>query len=81
MVTAALTDTWGIPKRTPVIDVAGERIGSVIDADVYAVVVERGFFFPSEHLVPFADVDRYEDGKLFLKVSKAQVLSEHDTVD
>lgn len=67
---------WGIPIGTPVFDAAGEKLGTVREADVYALVVERGFFFVTDHEIALDEVDRLEDGKLVLKRTKAQLLGD-----
>lgn len=68
---------WSIPNGTPVYDAAGERIGTVCDADIDALIVARGRFFVHEYAVDMADVDRLERGRLVLRVSKDAVLNGH----
>ncbi len=70
----ATSGGWGIPVGTPVYDVAGEKVGTVADADSYDLVVERGFFFVHSYPVRLSNVERYEHGALHLKVTKDQVL-------
>lgn len=70
----ATTGGWGIPVGTPVYDVAREKVGTVVDADAYDLVVERGFFFVHSYPVRLSDVERYEHGALYLKVTKDQIL-------
>ena len=74
--TAHLND--GIPVGTPVFDAAGERLGRVVSADPYVLIVGRGLIFIREFPVDLADVDRYEDGRLFLGLAKEQVVGERD---
>ncbi len=70
----ATTGGWGIPIGTTVYDVAGEKVGTVVDADAYDLVVERGFFFVHSYPVRLSHVERYEHGALYLKVPKDQIL-------
>ena len=70
----AIDGGWGIPVGTPVYDLRGEKIGTVVDADPYELVVERGLFLVRHYPVKLSDVDRFEDGKLYLKRTKEQVL-------
>lgn len=65
---------WSIPLGTPVFDVAGERVGMVVGADLEAIKVARGRFLPSTRAIPLALVGRYDDGKLFLTVTAKQAL-------
>ncbi len=69
-----LNAAWSIPIGTPVHDAAGSRIGTVCDAGIDALIVERGRFFVHEYAVEMTDVDRLEQGRLVLKVSKEAVL-------
>ena len=74
--TALLND--GIPVGTPVFDSAGERLGRVVGADPYVLIVGRGLIFTREFPVDLANVDRYEDGRLFLGLAKDQVVGDRD---
>lgn len=76
MVTVATTAEagFGIPRGAPVLDAAGEKLGTVREADAYALVVERGFLFVTDFEIPLDEVDRYEDGRLILKRTKREVL-------
>ncbi len=65
---------------TPVYAFDGERLGVVIQADPYQMIVEQGWFFVHDYEVHLSDVDCYEDGMLFLRLTKAQVV-DANTVD
>ena len=71
---------WSIPIGTPVFDVAGERIGSVVGADLHALKVARGRLRRATLAIPLALVARYEDGKLFLSVSAAKAIEQAEAV-
>jgi len=66
---------WSIPNGTPVHDCAGVRIGAVCDAEIDALIVARGRFFIHEYAVAMTDVDRMEQGRLVLRVTKDAVLN------
>lgn len=70
-----LESAWTIPNGTPVHDVNGTKIGKVCDADIDALVVTHGRFFVQEVAIDMADVDRVEQGRLVLKVTKDAVLN------
>jgi hypothetical protein len=70
-----LDAAWSIPNGTPVHDVNGTKIGKVCDADIDALVVTHGRFFVHEVAIDMADVDRVEQGRLVLKVTKDAVLN------
>ncbi len=76
MVATIMDESWGIPLGTEVYTVDGEHLGSVVDGDSYELVVERGFFILHDYQIKLSDVDRFEDGKVFLTLTKEQV--EHE---
>lgn len=76
MVATTLDEGWSIARGTPVYTADGEKLGGILSADAYTLVVERGFLFPTDYVVAIADVERYEDGRLFLKLTKTQVLGD-----
>jgi len=55
----------------------GEKVGSVHSIGSNYLVVEKGFFFPTDYYVPFSAVSTYDDadGKVYLNVSKADALN------
>ncbi|MDQ3657400.1 MAG: PRC-barrel domain-containing protein [Chloroflexota bacterium] len=71
-----MDESWGIPIGTDVYTVDGEHLGSVVDGDAYELVVERGFFFIHDYQIQLSDVDRFEDGKLFLVLTREQIEQE-----
>lgn len=72
---AALGD-WQIPLGAPVSDAAGEKLGSVRAADAYALIVGQGVRFVTEWEIPLHEVEPYEDGRLILKRTKAELQQE-----
>jgi hypothetical protein len=69
----ALDQSWGIPVGTDVYTADGEHLGSVVEGDSYELVVERGFFIIHDYQIKLSEVDRFEDGNLFLSLTKEQV--------
>ena len=55
----------------------GEKVGSVHSIGSNYLVVEKGFFFPTDYYVPFSAVSTYDDadGKVYLNVSKSDALN------
>lgn len=72
MVATIMDESWGIPLGTEVYTVDGEHLGSIVDGDSYELVVERGFFILHDYQIKLSDVDRFEDGKVFLTLTKEQ---------
>lgn len=73
---ATAGESWGFPLGTEVYTVDGEHFGSVVEGDSYELVVERGFFILHDYQIKLSDVDRFEDGKVFLTLTKEQVVHE-----
>lgn len=48
----------------------GDKVGSVIAANNEYIVVEKGWFFPTDYYIPMNAVSSYDDGKLYLNVTK-----------
>lgn len=76
MVVAAMEASWGIPIGTDVYTAEGEHLGSVVEGDSYDLLVERGFFFIHDYQIRLSDVDRFEDGKLVLILTREQAENE-----
>jgi len=55
----------------------GEKVGSVHSIGSNYLVVEKGFFFPTDYYVPFSAVSTYDeaDGKVYLSVTKDDALN------
>lgn len=73
---SATLGDWQIPLRAPVYDAAGEKLGSVRAADAYALIVGQGVRFVPAWELPLDEVERYEDGRLILKRTKAELQQE-----
>ena len=73
MVSGVMDESWGIPVGTEVYTSDGEHLGSVVDGDAYELVVERGWFFVHDYQIHLSDVGSFEDGKLFVSLTKAEV--------
>jgi hypothetical protein len=76
MVATTFEESWGIPVGTEVSTADGEHLGSVVEGDAYELVVERGWFLIHDCQMQLSGVDRFEDGKLFLKLTKEHVEKE-----
>jgi len=54
----------------------GEKVGEIDAVEQDYFVVRKGFFFPSDHYVPFSAVDSYDDNAVYLNVTKDGALNE-----
>lgn len=73
MVSLSIDESWGIPIGTEVYTSDGELLGAVVEGDAYELVVERGWFFVHDYQIHLSDVGSFEDGKLVLSLTKAEV--------
>lgn len=62
-----------LPVGTPVVDARGDTVGSLTGTDPDGLVVEHGILFVSTLIVPYAAVDRVEDGTVVLGWTKAEL--------
>lgn len=65
-----------IEEGTDVYGSDGEKVGSVVAVQPHYLVVEKGFFFPTDYYIPRSALTSYDDGKVFLNVSKDDALNQ-----
>ena len=59
----------------------GEKVGSVVSVQPNYVVVEKGFFFPTDYYIPASAITSVDDNKVYLTVTKDAALNQGwDTV-
>lgn len=71
-----LGDMVELHEGMDVVGVDGDKIGKIVAVDNQQIVVEKGFFFPSDHAIPMSAVEAADDDKVYLNVSKDQVLNQ-----
>ena len=67
---------WAFREGDDVYGSDGEKVGSVVAVHPGYLVVEKGFFFPTDYYVPTSAVANYEDGGIYLNVTKEQALDQ-----
>lgn len=69
--------TWGdIREGADVYGSDGEKVGSIVSVRSNYIVVEKGFFFPTDYYIPVSAVSTIEDGRVYLNVSKDAALNQ-----
>ena len=64
-----------------VLGIDGEKVGTIAEVQPSYLVVEKGFFFPTDYYIPMSAVSSAGDGQVFLNVAKdAALQSGWDTV-
>ena len=71
-----MTEQMIIPEGTEVIAADGDKVGKVIGAEGDYLIVEKGFFFPTDYYVPRTAINAYDGDKAYLAVTKDQALSQ-----
>jgi uncharacterized protein (TIGR02271 family) len=73
--------TGDITVGTEVFGSDGGKVGTVAEVHPQYVVVEKGFFFPTDYFIPTSAIASGGDGQIYLNVSKDNALhSGWDTV-
>src|SRR5688572_22334392 len=52
----------------------GDKVGKVADVQASYLVVEKGFFFPTDYYIPFSAISHAGDGQVLLNVTKDAAL-------
>lgn len=67
---------WNIPEGTDVIGADDHKVGKVVAAQDTFIVVEKGFFFPSDYYIPTTAIANYDGDKVYLTVTKDEALNQ-----
>ncbi len=54
----------------------GDKVGKVVGFDGQYIVVEKGFFFPSDHYIPSSAITSVGDDEVYLSVTKDAALNQ-----
>lgn len=65
---------WQIPEGVEVVGSDGEKVGKVIAVTPSYVVVEKGFFLPTDYYVPRDAIGGFDGAKVTLTVAKGEAL-------
>jgi len=67
---------FNISEGTDVYGSDGEKVGSVVAVQPNYVVVEKGFFFPTDYYIPTSSIASEDEGRVYLSVTKDQALNQ-----
>lgn len=70
------TSQWQFMEGDEVFGSDGDKIGEIAAADETYIVVKKGWLFPSDHYIPRSAISTYEDGNIYLAVTKDQALNQ-----
>src|SRR5919107_3765951 len=71
----ATTDQWNLREGTEVFGSDGSKVGKVIAVHDNYLVVEKGFFFPTDYYVPTSAIANYDGDTVYLNVGKDEALN------
>lgn len=54
----------------------GDKVGSIVALRQNYLVVEKGFFFPTDYYIPMGAISTYQDGRVYLNVTKDAALNQ-----
>jgi len=55
----------------------GEKVGTIVAVDPTYIVVEKGFFFPTDYYIPLTAISRVDANGVVLAVTKDEALHQH----
>jgi hypothetical protein len=67
---------WQIPEGTDVVGADGDKVGKVVAAEASYIVVEKGFFFPTDYYIPRMAINTFDGDKVYLSVTKDEALNQ-----
>ena len=67
---------WNFSEGTDVIGSDGNKVGEVVAVHQNYVVVEKGFFFPTDYYIPTSAIANYDGDKIHLNVTKDAALDQ-----
>ena len=70
------SDNVELKPGMDVVGSEGDKVGKIASLDGNRIVVEKGFFFPSDYYIPMTAVDNADDDKVYLNVTKDEALAQ-----
>src|SRR3712207_5064203 len=67
---------WNFAEGTDVVGSDGNKVGEVVAVHQNYVVVEKGFFFPTDYYIPTSAIANYDGDKIYLNVTKDAALDQ-----
>lgn len=64
-----------LTEGTDVYGSDGEKVGRVISVYTNYVVIEKGFFFPTDYFIPIDAIASYDGDKAYLNVTKDEAMN------
>jgi len=71
-----MSQQWNFSEGTDVVGSDGEKVGEIVAVQSNYIVVEKGFFFPTDYYIPTSAIGNYDGDKVYLNVSKDDALNQ-----
>jgi uncharacterized protein (TIGR02271 family) len=69
-----MNQQWSIREGADVIGSDDHKVGEVVAVHSEYIIVEKGFFFPTDYYIPSRAVATYDGNKVYLNVTKDEAL-------
>jgi hypothetical protein len=69
-------EQWNFREGDEVFGGDGGKVGKVVAVRPRYIVVEKGFFFPTDYYIPTSAIGTYDGNKVYLTVSKDEALNQ-----
>ncbi|MDP9359507.1 MAG: DUF2171 domain-containing protein, partial [Chloroflexota bacterium] len=69
-------EQWTFAEGTDVVGADGEKVGTVVAVHQNYVVVEKGFFFPTDYYIPISAIANADGNTITLNVTKDAALDQ-----
>ena len=70
------SEQWTVREGTDVFSADDQKVGKVVAVQPTYLVVEKGFFFPTDYYIPTSAVANYDGDKAYLSVTKDEALNQ-----
>ncbi|MFL5759000.1 MAG: PRC-barrel domain-containing protein [Thermomicrobiales bacterium] len=67
---------WKFREGDEVFGGDGGKVGKIVAVRPRYIVVEKGFFFPTDYYIPTSAISTYDGNRIYLTVSKDEALSQ-----
>ncbi len=67
---------WSIQEGDEVYGADGDKLGTIVEVQPLYFVVEKGLFFPTDYFIPLSAVATSDGGKVYLRVTKDDALTQ-----
>jgi hypothetical protein len=71
-----MVEQWNFREGDEVFGGDGAKVGKIVAVRPRYIVVEKGFFFPTDYYVPTSAISTYDENRIYLTVTKDEALNQ-----